>query len=512
MMRYIVPNDDCAQIIPLGHVGENNYTELAFDISAWQAEYAIGTVILLMQGPGDTTAYPAAVTIDGQYAVHVLTTADLRRAGNGKCQLQMASGLVIAKTKIFSTFCGGSIGDGTEPGPTPWPEVIWGQQNNKGAYLPVDLEGETDLSESTVLIGGYAFPLGMIDDKEASDGYANLILFPSIKNITIASAPAGSTSYTITGSAWRDIYGGDSSLLGKFKYCDGNNTGDIPAAYPTAVTINDDETITLTFAETLNPDAATDHLAFGITLANTSRGVIAVGNGIYNSGFSSLVMGAGVSNTSQNSVVFGQNVENTGNDSLVAGVRNRNTAARSIVAGSRNKNTQTDAAIFGRGHNSTSAPAGVAATGNYSELGATTLFAVGNGTDEDNRSNALEVTTDGEIKESGIKLKDKYSAKLYQHMINFSNFHCSCTIVNNSATAFTESTFKAYLSAAGLTSNTKYLPCTGLHIVANTLTTIMTGIYLDGSTIKANGVNVADGSTTASTFLIVVIHDTVVEI
>ena len=512
MMRYIVPNDDCTQIIPLGHVGENNYTELAFDISEWQAEYAIGTVILLMQGPGDATAYPAAVTIDGQYAVHVLTATDLRKAGNGKCQLQMASGLVIAKTKIFSTFCGGSIGDGSEPGPTPWPEVIWGQQNNKGAYLPVDLEGETSLSESTVLIGGYAFPLDMIDDKEASEGYANLILFPSIKSITVASAPAGSTSYTITGNVWRDIYGGDSSLLSKFKYCDGNNTGDIPAAYPTAVTINGDETITLTFAETLNPDAATDHLAFGITLDTSSRGAIAVGNGIYNSGFSSLIMGSGVYNSAQNAIVVGQNVTNSGNCSVVAGVKNKNTAIRSIVAGIENLNAKRDAALFGRGHNSTDAPEGVAATGNYSELGPTTLFAVGNGADADNRSNALEVTTDGKIKEGGVKLEDKYSKKLYQHMINFSNYSCSCTIINDSATPFDATTFATYLTDAGLNSNTKLLPCSGLRVAANALVAIMNGIYIDNGAIKANGISVTDGSSSAYPFTITVIRDTVVAI
>lgn len=411
MMRYIVPNDDCTQIIPLGHVGENNYTELAFDISAWQAEYAIGTVILLMQGPGDTTAYPAAVTIDGQYAVHVLTTADLRRAGNGKCQLQMASGLVIAKTKIFSTFCGGSIGDGTEPGPTPWPEVIWGQQNNKGAYLPVDMAGETSLAKSTVLIGNFAFPLQMIEDKGSGSGYANLVLFPPLKNISIQSAPAGSTSYTTTSIVWSDIYGGDASYLLKFKYCDGNNTGEIPTAYPTAVTANDDGTVTLTFAETLNPDTATTRLTLGVTLDTNSRGAICVGNGIYSNGAPSLVVGTCVSNNGQNAVAAGQNVVNSGSDSIIGGRRNRNTANRSIVAGYLNKNTQTDAAVFGRGHDTTGTNAGIAVTGNYSNVGPATLFAVGNGSDEDHRANAFEVTKTGEILEGGTKLSDKYETK-----------------------------------------------------------------------------------------------------
>ena len=123
MMRYIVPCDDRVRTIPLGRVGENNYTEIAFDISAWQAELEISAVILIMQRATDTDPYPATITIDGQYAVHLLTSTDLRDIGNGKCQLQILAGDVenptIAKSKVYNTVCLVSLGDAEEP-PEPW--------------------------------------------------------------------------------------------------------------------------------------------------------------------------------------------------------------------------------------------------------------------------------------------------------------------------------------------------------------------------------------------------------
>lgn len=288
---------------------------------------------------------------------------------------------------------------------------IWGQQNNQGAYLPTDLPGGTTLSKATILIGGFAFPLSMIEDKGSGAGYANLALFPPMKNITVESAAAGSTTYTTTSSTWADIYGGDASYLSELKYCDGNQTGNIPTAYPTSVTVNDDDTITLTFAESLNPNTATTRLTLGITLDTSSRGVIAVGNGIYSNGSSSVLAGTAVGNSGQNVLAVGQNVQNSGNSSIVAGIRNRNAGVRSIVAGSRSLNTQTDAAVFGRGHNTTGTNPGIAVMGNYSDLDSDTLFAVGNGADDDNRSNAMEVTKTGEILEGGTKLSNKYEAK-----------------------------------------------------------------------------------------------------
>ena len=72
-MRYVVPYNNGNKPIPLGRAGENEYTEIAFDISAWQREFTINSINLLIQRPNDGEAYPADVTIEGVYAVHTLT-------------------------------------------------------------------------------------------------------------------------------------------------------------------------------------------------------------------------------------------------------------------------------------------------------------------------------------------------------------------------------------------------------------------------------------------------------
>jgi len=118
-MRYTVLNDGRCRVIPLGEVGENNYTEIAFDISTWQDEMDIDQVTLVMQRAGDTDPYPAICTIEDHYAVHVLTSTDLRDFGNGKCQLQMLSGETVAKSKIYTTICYRSLGAEVDP-PAPW--------------------------------------------------------------------------------------------------------------------------------------------------------------------------------------------------------------------------------------------------------------------------------------------------------------------------------------------------------------------------------------------------------
>ena len=417
-MRYYVPNSNIDKPIPFGRAGENDYTEIAFDISEWQNEYVIGSLILMIQRPHETEAYPTSVYIDGQFAVHTLTDTDLAFAGSGKCQLQMISGAVIAKTKVFRTNCEISLVSGNIPAPVA--SIAWGQQGNKGAYIPHDVKGSTDLGYSTVLVGSRGISLNSIDDKTSNYSFANFVVLPPIYNISVESAPAGSTSYTTSSSMWGGCYGESVEHMKSLKFAvvppSGSADGSETWAFPTSVVQNADDTLTITFAQSLNPASIATKLMLGITLGADCRGAISTGNGIYNNGYSSLLAGAVIINNGQNSAVLGQNVQNSGNNSVVVGTRNKNTAARSIISGTRILNSKRDVALFGKGHKTADAPEGVAATGSYSDLGAHTLFAVGNGSDEDNRANALEVTDAGAAKatsfvEGGVALSDKYEAK-----------------------------------------------------------------------------------------------------
>lgn len=120
-MTYYVPDDDCVRTIPFGRVGENDYTTIAFDISSWQQNYTIDTVVLLIQRHGDTEAYPVLVDIQDNYAVHTLNATDMAKLGNGKCQLRMRSGDVIGKSRVYNTICLVSLDPGEDPPPAPVP-------------------------------------------------------------------------------------------------------------------------------------------------------------------------------------------------------------------------------------------------------------------------------------------------------------------------------------------------------------------------------------------------------
>ena len=155
-MRYIVPNDDKVRTIPLGRMGENLYTEIAFDISAWQREYTIDSIVLFMLRAQDApdSAYPAALTIEGNYAVHVLTSTDLEYIGTGKCQLQMTSGAVIAKSKVYSTICLQSIASNGEA-PAPWQEW-WASVGATATTLPA---GETATASYDPVTNQFSFAI-----------------------------------------------------------------------------------------------------------------------------------------------------------------------------------------------------------------------------------------------------------------------------------------------------------------------------------------------------------------
>ena len=152
-MRYIVPNDDKVRTIPLGRVGENEYTEIAFDIGGYQSSFEIVSAVLVIQRAGeDEQPYPATVTIDGQYAIHTLTSTDLGTAGNGKCQLMLlGANDEVAKSRIYSTFVLCSLEDGGTP-PEPWEDWML-----ELADLKADAEqAASDAADSALEAKGYA--------------------------------------------------------------------------------------------------------------------------------------------------------------------------------------------------------------------------------------------------------------------------------------------------------------------------------------------------------------------
>ena len=114
----------------------------------------------------------------------------------------------------------------------------------------------------------------------------------------------------------------------------------------------------------------------------------------YLSGNYSHIEGVNNTNSGDYAIVQGYNNINTGDCSLIIGVWNNNTAYNSFVSGHHNKNTHDNKSVFGKYNADTSA-----------------LLEVGNGIDDNHRSNIFEVHEDG-IKIGTTKLTETQLVQL----------------------------------------------------------------------------------------------------
>lgn len=112
--------------IALGRLGENEYTLIRFDVSAWLEELPGAVIGLYNQRPGDNVAYPVAeINVDGGIAIWTVTSTELTKTGEGRCELVAIAGEVVAKSMIFRTMVFDAL-DGSGEAPEPWEE--WQQQ------------------------------------------------------------------------------------------------------------------------------------------------------------------------------------------------------------------------------------------------------------------------------------------------------------------------------------------------------------------------------------------------
>lgn len=112
--------------IALGRLGENDYTVVHFDVSAWITEIPGAVIGLYNQRPNDADAYPiAAIAVEDGVATWTVTSAELTQTGEGRCELVAIAGEVVAKSAIFRTMVFDAL-DGSGEVPEPWEE--WQQQ------------------------------------------------------------------------------------------------------------------------------------------------------------------------------------------------------------------------------------------------------------------------------------------------------------------------------------------------------------------------------------------------
>lgn len=107
-------------VLPLGRMGENEYTQIKFDVSGWLAELPSATIGLNNQRPQDADAYPVdGITVEGGIVTWTITSAELAQVGKGRCELVAVENNVVAKSAIYNTIVFDAL-DGSGNAPSPW--------------------------------------------------------------------------------------------------------------------------------------------------------------------------------------------------------------------------------------------------------------------------------------------------------------------------------------------------------------------------------------------------------
>ena len=136
MIYSININTEDKATIPIGRVAENEVTEVAFDLSAWIAEYGTGQAVLSVERPIDITPYPVVLSIEDGKAVWTITETDLAAQGRGQCQLTYRTGDKVKKSAVYSLKIARSIqGEGEPPDPyEDWLETLEALTAQNQAY------------------------------------------------------------------------------------------------------------------------------------------------------------------------------------------------------------------------------------------------------------------------------------------------------------------------------------------------------------------------------------------
>lgn len=108
-------------IIPIGFVGENDFTRVIFDAEEIYKKYPSASVSMKVQPPKGGV-YPAAVTRDGNNVIWQVKEADVANRGGGELQLTFIDGETKIKTYIAKTDVKRSLAGN---GPAPDPVQDW---------------------------------------------------------------------------------------------------------------------------------------------------------------------------------------------------------------------------------------------------------------------------------------------------------------------------------------------------------------------------------------------------
>ena len=110
----------------IGHVRENEVTQIVFDLSAWISEYGLGTVALSVMRQGDLVPYPVPIAIVDGKATWTVSATDTAKYGRIKAQLTYYVGTKRKKSNIYVLRVRESLAEnGQAPDPyESWLEVL----------------------------------------------------------------------------------------------------------------------------------------------------------------------------------------------------------------------------------------------------------------------------------------------------------------------------------------------------------------------------------------------------
>ena len=98
-------------VLEVGYQGENEVTDVLFDISSWIAEFGEGVAQLRVKRPGNSEeeSYVLSLTITDGIALWTVSETDTFNKGNGKVQLSYLVGNIVKKAVIYPYKVGKSI-------------------------------------------------------------------------------------------------------------------------------------------------------------------------------------------------------------------------------------------------------------------------------------------------------------------------------------------------------------------------------------------------------------------
>ena len=129
----------------IGRQGENETTQVEFDVGSFAEEFGAGQPQLVVQRCSDTTPYPVVLTVDGDVATWTVTATDTAKAGHGKAQLIYYVDSQIAKTVTYTIYVAPSVSQGNVP-PDPY-ESYLEQMTEIGAQVAQSAEDVRDAVE-----------------------------------------------------------------------------------------------------------------------------------------------------------------------------------------------------------------------------------------------------------------------------------------------------------------------------------------------------------------------------